>query len=61
MGSIPIGATIILVGWLSGRAHGSHPWGHWFESSTDHHIVNETEPPNAALFALLMDQDLDRR
>ena len=23
-----------------GRAHRSHRWGHWFESSTDHHRIS---------------------
>ena len=30
--------------WLSGRAHGSHPWGHWFESSIAHHFSRTARP-----------------
>ena len=26
--------------WLRVRAHGSHPWGHWFESSIAHHLTS---------------------
>ena len=34
--------TVWSVGSV-GRAHRSHRWGHWFESSTDHHQPSEAE------------------